>query len=73
MSTFKKIFLILGVICCWLSVADAAYAQEPTGIHVKLSLADNKTVYRIGDPIKLVLEFTADSDGYQADTIPDRG
>jgi hypothetical protein len=43
-----------------------------TPVQVKLLLADSKTIYRIGEPIKLILEFTADSDGYQVDTIPDK-
>src|SRR5206468_3757086 len=43
-----------------------------TVVHVKLMLADNKTTYRTGETIKLILEFTADHDGYQADTVPDR-
>jgi len=35
-------------------------------------LADNKTTFRIGEPIKFWLEFTADREGYQADIISDR-
>ena len=37
---------------------------QGTDVHVKLSLAENKTVYRIGEPIKIVLDFTADREGY---------
>jgi hypothetical protein len=44
----------------------------PTDVHVKLVLVDNKTTFRIGEPIRLVLEFTADTPGYQVDTIEDR-
>src|SRR6185369_14134902 len=33
-------------------------------VHVKLSLLENKTVYRIGEPIKLAMDFTADREGY---------
>lgn len=40
-------------------------------MHAKLVLADGKSTYRIGEPIKLIIEFTADRDGYQVDTIPD--
>ena len=36
----------------------------PPELHVKLSLAENKSVYRIGEPIKIVLEFSADREGY---------
>jgi hypothetical protein len=65
----RKIVYLLTVIV-WL--ATAAFAQDvPGDVHVKLSLADNKTAYRIGEPIKLVLEFTADCEGYQVDTYGD--
>ena len=67
----KIVYLVAGII--WLTSATAAFAQDPaTDVHVKLSLADNKNTYRIGEPIKLILEFTADRDGYQVDTVPDR-
>ena len=36
----------------------------PPEIHVKLSLAENKTVYRTGEPIKIVMDFAADREGY---------
>jgi hypothetical protein len=70
----NKPFFMLSVVgwlfCACLSVVHAQDAGA--AVRVKLSLADNKTVYRIGEPIKLVMEFTADSDGYQVDTMPDR-
>ncbi|HEY5884787.1 MAG TPA: hypothetical protein VIT88_08880 [Pyrinomonadaceae bacterium] len=47
------------------------FAQSPPGVEVRLSLADNKTTYRIGERIPLVLEFTADRDGYQVEVTPD--
>ena len=60
----------------WLlfSVATISSAQtpEPSDVHVKLSLAENKTVYRIGEPIKLVMEFTADREGYEVEVSSDR-
>lgn len=72
MNFINKFFFILGMVA-WLSWSGMLYAQDAaTAVHVKLSLADNKTTYRTGEPIKLILEFTADSDGYQVDTIPDR-
>lgn len=37
-------------------------------VEVKLSLADGRTVYRTGDPIKLVLSFTATMDDYLLNT-----
>ncbi len=67
----KVPLLLFGIV--WPSVFGAAFAQvPPADLHARLSLADNKATYRIGEPIRLVIEFTADSDGYQVDTIPDR-
>ena len=55
-----------------ISLAVVARAQTaPPGVNVKLSLADNKTVYKIGEPIRLVMEFTADRDGYLVEVVPD--
>ncbi|HKU74627.1 MAG TPA: hypothetical protein VJR02_11945 [Pyrinomonadaceae bacterium] len=58
-----------------LSFVGGASAQSPTppGLNAKLSFAENKTVYRIGEPIKLVIEFTAAREGYTVETLPDRG
>jgi hypothetical protein len=36
----------------------------PPEVHVKLSLAENKTVYRIGEPIRIAMDFAADREGY---------
>ena len=60
-------------LCVLLSFIVVAHAQTtaPADLHVKLSLADSKTVYRIGEPIKLVMEFTADREGYIVDYMPD--
>jgi len=62
------------ILCLLFSLATISSAQtpEPSDVRVKLSLAENKTVYRIGEPIKLVMEFTADREGYVLDVIPDR-
>jgi hypothetical protein len=49
----------------------AAQTPAPADLHVKLSFAENKTVYRIGEPIKLIMEFVADREGYVAEIIPD--
>ena len=55
-----------------LSIAVVTHAQTaPPGASVKLSLAGNKTVYKIGEPIKLVMEFTADREGYVVEYLPD--
>src|SRR6185369_12844682 len=50
-----------------------AQSPAPPGLSVKLSFAEHKSVYRIGEPIRLVLEFTADREGYTAEILPDRG
>lgn len=62
------------ILCLLFSLAtiSSAQAPEPSDVHVKLSLAENKTVYRIGEPIKLVMEFTADREGYVIEVLPDR-
>ena len=57
----------------WLAGATVALAQNSSAdVHVKLSLVDNKTSFRVGDPIRLVLEFTADREGYDVDTVMDK-
>lgn len=38
-------------------------AEEP--VKVELALEGGKTVYRTGEPIKLILSFTATGQGYQ--------
>jgi hypothetical protein len=64
--------LIISLVLALFTTANAQ-SHAPADVHVKLSVADNKTVYRMGEPIKLVLEFTADREGYNAETLPDRG
>lgn len=60
------------IFCLLLVTAVVARAQTaPPGVNVKLSLADNKTVYKIGEPIKLAMEFTADREGYVVEYLPD--
>lgn len=64
----RLIFLLTAFIC----LTSPALAQSsPSDVHVKLVLAENKTTFRIGDEIKFFLEFTADRDGYVADTMSD--
>ena len=65
----KSGYLLLGIVC--LTWSSSVSAQESLDVHAKLVLADKKSIYRIGKPIRLVLELTADRDGYTADTIPD--
>ncbi len=71
-KALRKFVYVLAALLI-LASATAVFGQVvPSDVHVKLSLPDNKSTYRIGESIKLILEFTADSEGYRADTIPDR-
>src|ERR1043165_423353 len=56
-----------------LFAAVLCQAQASTDVRVKLIVVDNKTASRIGKPIRLALEFTADAPGYNVETIPDMG
>lgn len=68
----RKFIYLLAVIV-WLAGARVASGQDQAGdVHVKLALVDNKTSFRAGDPIRLVLEFTADHEGYDVDTVTDK-
>jgi hypothetical protein len=56
----KIVYVLVG--SAWLAGATAAFSQDASSdVRVKLSLADNKTSFRTGDPIRLILEFTAES------------
>lgn len=55
-----RIFTLLVLSFSFIAVTRA----QGEDVHVKLSLAENKTVYRMGEPIRIVLEFTADREGY---------
>lgn len=48
------------LLLLFISVASGQSAD----VRVKLSLVESKTSYRIGEPIKIALDFTADRDGY---------
>jgi len=41
-------------------------------VQVALSIRDGKTVFRSGEPIRLIVSFTADRSGYQVDTTIDK-
>ena len=62
-------FTVSLFLMAWLITI--AGAQTPPGVQIKLTFAENKTVYRIGEPIKLVMEFTADREGYHVEIQPD--
>src|SRR3989442_15258879 len=67
----RKLRYVFAALLFVASALAALGQQAPSEVHVRLSLAEAKTTYRIGEPIKLLLEFTSDRDGYQADVIPD--
>src|SRR5258706_15023188 len=65
----KLAYLVVATI--WLASATAMSAQVPVNdVHVRLVLAENRTTFRIGEPIMLVLEFTADRGGYKPTPSP---
>lgn len=71
MTTIIRLPLVVAAFVM-LSPASFVIGQAPPAeLHAKLVLADNRSTYRIGEAIKLIIEFTADCDGYQADTIRD--
>jgi hypothetical protein len=67
MRTLKSLTLFLFLV----TSAPAQISILPE-VRVKLTLAEPKTVYKIGEPIKLIMEFTADREGYIAEVLPDR-
>jgi hypothetical protein len=60
------LFLLL-----FLVTSASAQIPFPPDVHIKLTLAEPKTVYKIGEPIKLIMELTSDREGYVADTVSD--
>ena len=68
----KKISLFLIAIFSALILSAPVFGQiTPTSVRAKLSLAGAKTTFRNGEPIELVLELTADREGYLADVTTD--
>ncbi len=70
LCTMIKPFTILCLLFT-LALISSAQTSGTSDVHVKLSLAENKTIYRIGEPIRLVMEFTADREGYSIEVLPD--
>jgi hypothetical protein len=66
---------LLTIVFLWLSFVTCVSGQNSaaSGVKVQLSFAGLKSTYRIGEPIKLVMEFTADREGFTAEILPDRG
>ena len=61
------------IVCVFLLASGLAHAQNvgSADVDIKLSLAENKTVYRTGEPIKLVLELATTREGYSVDLLPE--
>lgn len=55
-------FLLLTIV---LFAFPSLVFSQNGDVEARLSLADGKTVYRMGEPIRLVLSFTAARDGYK--------
>lgn len=66
--------LVLLVTQSGLAPAAAASPAQELARHVQVSLSirDGKTVFRSGEPIRLIVSFTADRPGYQVDTTIDK-
>jgi hypothetical protein len=48
---------------------NSSTSKEPAGaVHVSLTLAGDKSIFRTGEPVRLVLSFIAERTGYQLDT-----
>jgi len=72
----RRLTLCLLLAFCFASQVNAQNGAEevqsaPTEVHVKLVLPDNKKAFRIGDPVLLIMEFTADQPGYFVDSTQD--
>lgn len=72
MINSKTIFAFVVLAIVAQGALTLAQTPTPSDVHVKLVLADNKSTFRIGDPIVLFMEFSADVDGYTVDMLPDR-
>jgi hypothetical protein len=69
-SAMKLRSLWLAGILSLLSAS--AFGQDALDAHAQLKLADNKNSFRIGEPIRVVVELTADREGFSADITPDK-
>ena len=67
--------VILAILLCASYKFSYAQAVETNqgqgGVRVKLSLEDNKSVFKIGERIRLWLEFVADNDSFQLENTAD--
>jgi hypothetical protein len=69
-----KICLVVFCMCiataprAFAQTATAASAQPNSDVEVRLSLAGEKSVYRAGEPVRLVLSFKSSASGYRLNT-----
>lgn len=61
----------LKAFALFLLLGTSAQAQTSvlSDVQAKLTLAEPKSVYKIGEPIRLILEFTAGREGYVAELL----
>jgi hypothetical protein len=60
---------LLFALLLLLPAAPAAFAQDAAApVRAGLSLSGEKKVFRAGEPIRLVMSFTSEREGYQLDT-----
>jgi hypothetical protein len=62
----------LSLLPLLLLLQGSASAQDALDVHAKIKFAGDKSTFRIGEPVRLILELTADAPSYNADVTPDR-
>src|SRR5690348_5665075 len=63
----SHLFLLLAV---WLTFGVKGFSQNAANdVHVRLLLGSGQTRFRIGEPIIMVLAFTADRGNYSLNTV----
>jgi hypothetical protein len=73
LAVLTVVFLV-GIVAMPQSVSPGSpQTALPAEVQVKLLLADKKATFRIGEPIKLVMEFTAEKPGYKVEVGSDLG
>jgi hypothetical protein len=70
MAIIENKALLVSLLIFFAAVINHAQTLN-SPIQVKLIVVDNKTTFRIGEPIRVVLEFTSDAPGYTVDTVRD--
>ncbi|HEX5703166.1 MAG TPA: hypothetical protein VFX97_08205 [Pyrinomonadaceae bacterium] len=68
---YPKFVIIFFVAALYFLGAGRTPAQDGAGVRATLKFPEDKTTYRIGEPIRLMLELTAEREGYSTDIISD--